>query len=107
MYNVTTEFAVRSSEDTQLYQIINVDLDEIRYEAHGDRSAICCLHAQKNARDSPTNSSRHFPQNGAGLRQSLPSAPPQIEAFPTTALGATASKLLRAIHGLLGAGFRA
>jgi hypothetical protein len=33
MYNVTTDFAVRSAEDTQLYQIVNVDLDEIRYEA--------------------------------------------------------------------------
>lgn len=33
MYNVTTDFAVRSAEDTQLYQIINVDIDELRYEA--------------------------------------------------------------------------
>ncbi len=33
MYNVTTDFAVRSAEDTQLYQIIHVDLEEIRYEA--------------------------------------------------------------------------
>jgi 3',5'-cyclic AMP phosphodiesterase CpdA len=33
MYNVTTEFAVRSAEDTQLYQIIHVDQAEIRYEA--------------------------------------------------------------------------
>ncbi len=33
MYDVSTNFAVRSAEDTQLYQIINVDLDEIRYEA--------------------------------------------------------------------------
>lgn len=33
MYNVTTEFAVRSAEDTQLYQIIKVGLNEIEYEA--------------------------------------------------------------------------
>jgi 3',5'-cyclic AMP phosphodiesterase CpdA len=33
MYNVTTEFAVRSAEDTQLYQIIKVGPDEIEYEA--------------------------------------------------------------------------
>lgn len=33
MYNVTADFAVRSAEDTQLYQIIDVGLDEIRYEA--------------------------------------------------------------------------
>ncbi len=33
MYNVTTDFAVRSGEDTQLYQIIKVDLDALHYEA--------------------------------------------------------------------------
>ncbi|MES2696970.1 MAG: fibronectin type III domain-containing protein [Verrucomicrobiota bacterium] len=33
MYNVTTDFAVRSAEDTQLYQIIHVGLEDIRYEA--------------------------------------------------------------------------
>lgn len=33
MYNVTTDFAVRSGEDTQLYQIIDVGLDELRYQA--------------------------------------------------------------------------
>lgn len=33
MYNVTADFAVRSAEDTQLYQIIEVGLDQIRYEA--------------------------------------------------------------------------
>lgn len=34
MYNVTTDgFAVRTAEDTQLYQIIRVGLDELHYEA--------------------------------------------------------------------------
>ncbi len=33
MYNVTTEFALRSAEDTQLYQIIKVGLDDLHYEA--------------------------------------------------------------------------
>lgn len=33
MYNVTTNFAVRTAEDTQLYQIIDVGLDEIRYQS--------------------------------------------------------------------------
>jgi hypothetical protein len=33
MYNVTTDFAVRFGEDTQLYQIIQVGLDEVHYEA--------------------------------------------------------------------------
>jgi 3',5'-cyclic AMP phosphodiesterase CpdA len=34
MYNVTTDgFAVRTAEDTQLYQIIKVGLDELHYEA--------------------------------------------------------------------------
>ena len=33
MYNVSNEFAVRSAEDTQLYQIIKVGLDDIHYES--------------------------------------------------------------------------
>ena len=33
MYNITSDFAARSAEDTQLYQIIHVGLDEIHYEA--------------------------------------------------------------------------
>ncbi|OAM90106.1 metallophosphoesterase family protein [Termitidicoccus mucosus] len=33
MYNITNEIFVRTAEDTQLYQIIMVDYDEIRYEA--------------------------------------------------------------------------
>jgi 3',5'-cyclic AMP phosphodiesterase CpdA len=34
MYNITNDsFAVRTAEDTQLYQIIHVGLDELRYEA--------------------------------------------------------------------------
>ena len=34
MYNITNDtFAVRTAEDTQLYQIIKVDRDELRYEA--------------------------------------------------------------------------
>lgn len=33
MYNVTTDFAVRFGEDTQLYQIIHVGIDELKYEA--------------------------------------------------------------------------
>lgn len=33
MYDVTNDFAIRSAEDTQLYQIIDVDGDEIRYQA--------------------------------------------------------------------------
>jgi hypothetical protein len=34
MYNITNDrFAVRTAEDTQLYQVIHVGLDELRYEA--------------------------------------------------------------------------
>lgn len=33
MYDITTEFARRTAEDTQLYQIVDVGLDELRYEA--------------------------------------------------------------------------
>ncbi len=33
MYDITTEFALRSAEDTQLYQVIDVGLDELRYQA--------------------------------------------------------------------------
>lgn len=33
MYDITAEFAVRTAEDTQLYQIIHVAPDAIRYEA--------------------------------------------------------------------------
>ncbi len=33
MYNVTTDFAVRFAEDTQLYQIIKVGREDIQYEA--------------------------------------------------------------------------
>lgn len=33
MYNITNHFALRTAEDTQLYQIIHVGLDELRYEA--------------------------------------------------------------------------
>lgn len=33
MYNITQEVFVRTAEDTQLYQIIDVDGDELRYQA--------------------------------------------------------------------------
>jgi acid phosphatase type 7 len=56
MYNITNDtFAVRTAEDTQLYQIIHVGLDELRYEARTATGRLCDSFTLKKHADARTS----------------------------------------------------